>query len=103
MDNKPEHIKKKWYKNIIAFYVAESPVYVVLNNTIRYSTNTEGARPVSNFVKYLHDAIRYYFTTQYKSSFDKVYRGARISLIEQRSFVEKRYIRNLGFMSTSRS
>jgi hypothetical protein len=35
--------------------------------------------------------------------FKAVYRGARISLVEQRSFLPGRYLWNLGFMSTSLS
>jgi hypothetical protein len=38
-----------------------------------------------------------------QSNLSVVYRGGRVSLTEQRSLVEKRYILNLGFMSTSRS
>lgn len=64
----------------------------------------ESVRPISTFVKYLFDAIRFFFTTQHRMiNYDIVYRGSRISLVEQRGFISGRYIRNLGFLSTSRN
>lgn len=72
---------------------------------MRFSANNESVRPVSTYIKYLYDALRFYFTTKYREiTYNVVYRGARVSLEEQRSFAEKgRYLWNLGFMSTSRS
>lgn len=79
-------------------------MYPVVNNTIRFSTNNEGLSPISTYVKYLYDALRFYFTTRYREiTYDVVYRGSRVSLVEQMSFKAGRYLWNLGFMSTSRS
>jgi hypothetical protein len=71
---------------------------------MRFSVNNESVRPVSTYIKYLYDALRFYFTTQYREiTYNVVYRGARVSLEEQASFgKEGRYLWNLGFMSTSR-
>lgn len=72
---------------------------------MRFSVNNESVRPVSTYIKYLYDALRFYFTTKYREiTYNVVYRGARVSLEEQASFgKEGRYLWNLGFMSTSRS
>lgn len=71
---------------------------------MRFSVNNESVRPVSTYIKYLYDALRFYFTTRYREiTYNVVYRGARVSLEEQASFgKEGRYLWNLGFMSTSR-
>jgi hypothetical protein len=74
---------------MICQYSAESPVYYLVNNTLRFSTNNENARPLSMFVRYLYDSIKYYFLNNYRlqSNLSVVYRGGRISLTEQRSLV----------------
>jgi hypothetical protein len=88
---------------VLKQYCIQSAIYSLTNNTIRYSLNNEKAKPISTFVKYLYDALRYYFTTYYKSltNVTKVYRGARVSKVEQMSFKEGEYVWNLGFLSTS--
>ena len=53
----------------------------------------------------MFEALRFHFTEKHhKFGFTKgeVFRGSRISVLEQRSFVEGQYLWNLGFTSTSR-
>lgn len=102
IEDLPDAKKKEIYDWVISQYAIESPIYPVVNNTFRFSLNAEKFKPISTFVRYLYEALRFYFTNRYREiNYRKVYRGSRISFIEQNSFKPGRYLWNLGFMSTS--
>ena len=65
----------------------------------------EKIKPVSTFIRYLYEALTYYFIEKhhrFKFVEGEVYRGSRISVAEQRTFHKGKYLWNLGFSSTSR-
>ena len=94
--------KMEIYRWIISYYVVESAIYPVVNNTMRFALNSEKFRPISPYTQFLYEAVRFYFLNHYREiNYRKLYRSSRVSLIEQRSFTPGKYLWNLGFMSTS--
>ena len=61
LEEQPNHIKEEIANWIITQYCVESSIYPVLNNTIRFSLNKEKIKPVSAMIRYLYDALHYYF------------------------------------------
>ena len=102
IEDQSEEKKHEIYSWIVSYYVIESAVYPVVNNTMRFALNSEVFNPISIFTRYLYEAIRFYFLNHYRRiNYNRVFRGSRVSLVEQKSLTVGKYLWNLGFMSTS--